>query len=165
MRHTGGSRHCCWSLITNLNSARAKHKTQGFLGLLLRLQTAWVRFPTWLLTSACNSSSRKLTPCLAREFPNTCGAHRYTLAQSIYTYEMKLVHLKKNTNLFIRRIHFILGGCVLPHACLLVPVEIRRGVQIPWNWSYRGGWGPPCGWWELNTGALKIKNNKALNSA
>lgn len=36
----------------------------------------------------------------------------------------------------------------------LVPVEVRRGHQIPWTWDH--GWLlAPCGCWELNPGLLQ----------
>lgn len=42
--------------------------------------------------------------------------------------------------------------CV-PRVCL-VPTEVQRGQQIPWNWS-REGCKPSCGYWELNQGLLQ----------
>ena len=43
--------------------------------------------------------------------------------------------------------------CVL-HVCL-VPAEVRRGCQVPWNWSYMHGCKPSFGYWVLSLGSLK----------
>lgn len=42
---------------------------------------------------------------------------------------------------------------VLVPRMYLVPVEVRKGHQRVWNWSYTQ-YEPLYGWWDLNLGPL-----------
>lgn len=40
----------------------------------------------------------------------------------------------------------------------LVPMEVRRGHPVPWNWSYREQWAFQWGYWEPNSSSLSASN-------
>lgn len=56
----------------------------------------------------------------------------------------------------------IFPACMFLHCVHLVPVEVRGGHWIPWNWS-TDVCESPCGFWEPNMGSLE-EQLKILNS-
>lgn len=61
--------------------------------------------------------------------------------------------------LFIYSIHSCV--CVWLYArCVKVPMEARRGYQIPWSCSYRQLWVAWHGCWELNSAPLEDRHLK-----
>ena len=49
----------------------------------------------------------------------------------------------------------VLPTYVFVYCVCLVPIEARRGHQVPPNWIYGGGCQSPCRCWELNMGPLE----------
>ena len=52
--------------------------------------------------------------------------------------------------------------CVM-YVCMGMSEEARRGLWIPWNWTYRWLWAAQCGCWELDLDPLQ--NQYALLTA
>lgn len=83
------------------------------------------------------------------DFFHACIGFVYSLRSKIIMTDLLIFYLSistMNTSFYIHRCLAYIYVCV-PHVCLL-PMEAKRGHQIPWYWGYR--WKPPCACWELN---------------
>lgn len=99
--------------------------------------------------------------CLSIDNLSTGGRtwiYSFTYLSTAYVYVTLIIRgtLPKNLILNSLNFYFILLCvcvclCVGMYICIWVPVEARRGYDIPWSWS----WAACCRFWEPNLGSLQ----------
>ena len=105
----------------------------------------------------------KRTVTKAQVFPqqctHECGGQRSKSGIFLYHFP---TYFKNKTPIYLFYVHECLPACMYVHRVCLRPREVRRGHQIPWNWSY--------GWLQATTRVLgtslgSLQEQKVLPTA